>query len=126
MTTELPTYEEAQALSINPENFVKMQDQIGKSLSYPDSPPPSWSPPHALVHPPPECSVTIFNSNEHINEHTNEQIIDEHSTNEHIIDEPYPVAQQSTVYQIFGSRSPNRVHRKCKPKNLLTGSTIRN
>ena len=109
MTTELPTYEEAQALSINPENFVKMQDQMGKLESYPDSPPPSWSPPHALVHPPPECSVTIFNSNEHINE----QIIDEH-TNEHIIYEPYPAAQQSTVYQIFGSRSPNRVHRKCK------------
>lgn len=114
MTTELPTYEEAQALSINPENFVKMQDQMGKSESYPDSPPPSWSPPHALVHPPPECSVTIFNSNEHINEHTNEQIIDEH-TNEHIIDEPYPAAQQSTVYQIFGSRSPNRVHPVSNP-----------
>merc|ERR1712008_490615 len=95
------TCEEAQALSINPENFVKMQDQIGKSESYPDSPPPSWSPPHALVHPPPECSVTIFNSNEH--------------TNEHIIDEPYPAAQQSTVYQIFGSRSPNRVHPVSNP-----------
>ena len=29
MTTELPTYEEAQALSIDPENFLKIQKQNG-------------------------------------------------------------------------------------------------
>ena len=103
MTTELPTYEEAQALSINTENLVKMQEQLGKPERYPDSPPPSWSPPHALVHPPPECSLTMFTSSERTNEHTNEQVVDE----------PYQAVQQSsTVYQIFGRASPNRIHRK--------------
>ena len=94
MTTELPTYEEAQALSMDPGNFLKIQEQhrpLESEIRIPDSPPPSWSPPRALVHPPPDCSVNIFSVEE--------------------INEQNP-AQQSTVYQIFGRTSPNRVHRK--------------
>ena len=67
---------------------------------YPNSPPPSWSPPHAQVHPPPDCSVTIFNGNEQIEENI--------------------TIQQSTVYQIFGRTSPNRIHRKLLLKRLKT------
>ena len=50
MTTELPTYEEAQALSMDPGNFIKIQEQhrpLESEIRIPDSPPPSWSPPRA-------------------------------------------------------------------------------
>jgi len=104
MTTELPTYEEAQALSINADSFVKMQKQSGHLNRYPSSPPPSWSPPHAQVHPPPDCSVTIFNGNEQIEENN--------------------AVQQSTVYQIFGRTSPNRIHPVAQMSEEITVSNL--
>lgn len=88
MSTELPTYEEAQAMSLSPGNLCKEPDDI------PSSPPPLWSPPRALIHSPSrDCSVTIYH---------------EEPPNPNV--QAFP--NQPAIYQIIGRTSPNRVHRK--------------
>ena len=83
----MPTYEEAQALSLNPSSF-KFKPTI------PKSPPPAWSPANnSNTQPSSESPVTIHDC-------------DNRASGSEI--QP----QQPPIYQLFARASPNQIQRK--------------
>ena len=86
VATELPTYEEAQALSLNPSSF-KFKPTI------PKSPPPAWSPINNNTQQSSESPVTIHDCD---NPTSGSEI----------------QSQQPPIYQLFARTSPNQIQRK--------------
>ena len=123
MSTELPTYEEAQTLSLDPASLIKSQqhhpplstypDHHPPLSTYPESPPPSWSPPHAVIHVPPNVMATPPELPPETQE-TTEVITNQQSAPSVADENNLALTQQPVIYQLFGRTSPNRVHRKFK------------
>ena len=93
----MPTYEEAQALSLNPSSF-KFKTTI------PKSPPPAWSP------------VNNSNNNNHNTQQsespvTIHQHCDNPTTTSDLASE-IQQPQQPPIYQLFARASPNQIQRK--------------
>ena len=87
----MPTYEEAQALSLNPSSF-KFKTAI------PKSPPPAWSPVNNNTQQS-ESPVTIH----------------QHCDNPTTTSDPASEIQQTQqppIYQLFARASPNQIQRK--------------
>ena len=92
----MPTYEEAQALCLNPSSF-KFKPAI------PKSPPPAWSP--------------VNNHTQQVNNNTQQSespvTIHQHCDNPTSPGSEVPVQpQQPPIYQLFARASPNQIQRK--------------